>query len=135
MALRLGINLGFVTNSSSVVYHFPVAVLQDPTVQAFLNAFEISGGFVGADLWHRGACGTFAVTREQKEECQRKFASINDGTDDPVYGSIPGVPMGDDSVTVIYGDEYQSLASSLVGLLQQAAKKMGIKDLMCQDYN
>jgi hypothetical protein len=133
MALRLGINIGFVTNSSSVVYHFPVAVLEDPTVQAFLNAFEVSGGFVGADMWHRGACASFAVTRDQKEELNRQFNSINNG-EEQVYSDVPQVPLDDGTVTLVYGDEYTSLASNLAHLLQEVARRMGIS-VGGRDYN
>lgn len=134
MALRLGINIGFVTNSSSVVYHFPTEVLQDPTVQAFLNAFEISGGFVGAEMWNRGSCASFAVTREQKEELNSKFNSINDG-EESSYSNLPQAPLEDDTVTLVYGDEYMSMASSLAHLLQEAAERMGIKNVGRRDYN
>jgi hypothetical protein len=134
MALRLGINIGFVTNSSSVVYHFPVEVLSDPTIQAFLNAFEISGGFVGAEMWHRGACASFAVTREQKEELNRKFNSINDG-EEVSYTNVPQAPLDDNTVTLVYGDEYTSLASNLTHLLREAAKRMGIEHGGGDSYN
>ena len=135
MALRLGMNLGFVTNSSSVVHSFPVAVLQDPNVQAFLKAFEVSGGFVGQDLWHRGECGTFAVTKDQKEEVNRMFQSINHEGEEPSYTNIPEVPTDDAHVVVIYGDEYQSMASSLSHLMGQVCEKMGILHGYGDSYN
>jgi hypothetical protein len=136
MALRLGMNLGFVTNSSSVVHSFPVAVLNDPGVQAFLKAFEIHGGFVGMDLWHRAHCGTFAVTKDQKEEVNQQFAQMYEGEDAPYTGGrVPSVPTGDDQVSVIYGDEYQSMASSLSHLMAQAAEKLGIKSGYGDSYN
>jgi hypothetical protein len=131
MALRLGINLGFVTNSSSVIHHFPVEILQDPTVKAFIESYEISKGFVGSDLWHRGQCGTFAVTQEQKKDAQRQLNSLSDD-----YSNIPGISTEADSVVVIYGDEYRSIASSLSYLMQQAAQKMGLKHRCGSDqYN
>jgi hypothetical protein len=80
-------------------------------------------------------CATFAVTKEQKEEARRKLEAINDPGEEPTYSNIPGVPLDDDIVTVIYGDEYQSLASSLVDLLRQAAEKMVIKNLSHDNYN
>lgn len=135
MALRLGMNLGFVTNSSSVVHSFPVAVLQDPNVQAFLKAFEIHGGFVGTDLWHRSQCGTFAVTKEQKEEVNQMFNAINVAGEEPFYTSIPQVSTNNDDVVLIYGDEYQSMASSLSHLMSQAAQKMGIPFGYGDSYN
>jgi hypothetical protein len=134
MTLRLGMNLGFVTNSSSVVHSFPVAVLQDPNVQAFLKAFEISGGFVGQDLWHRSQCGTFAVTKEQKEEVNQMFNSINSDGEE-VYSRIPQVTTDDSHVVIIYGDEYQSMASSLSHLMAQVCEKMGIPHGYGDSYN
>lgn len=138
MALRLSINIGFVTNSSSVVHHFPKELLNDPTVKAFIEAFELSRGFVGEDLWHRGACGTFAVTKEQKAEVQAKLQSINEGRDADDYTvNVPGIAMDDDSVVLIYGDEYSSIASSLSGLMMEAAKKLGMENAIGGgvDYN
>lgn len=133
MALRLGINTGFVTNSSSVVYHFPTEVLQDPMVQAFLRSFEVSGGFVGSEMWHRGACASFAVTREQKEELNQKFNSINE--EEETYTNVPQAPLDEGTVTLVYGDEYTSLASTLSHLLQEAAKRMGITNIPHESYN
>jgi hypothetical protein len=131
MALRLGINIGFVTNSSSVVHHFPAEVLNDPTVKMFLEKFEISGGFVGSDLWHRGHCATFAVTKDQKKQVQQNLQSINDGREEEggYQTSVPGISTEDDSVVVIYGDEYTSMASTLSHLLSEAAKRLGLGDL------
>lgn len=126
MALRLSINLGFVTNSSSMVHHFPREVLNDPNVAAFIQAFQVEGGFVGDDLWHRGQCSTMAMTPEQKQEVREKLASVD--------FSHPAI-RDDDSVVVIYGDEYQSLASSLAGLMRQAAEKLGYQVGYGEEYN
>lgn len=137
MALRLGINLGFVTNSSSVVHHFPAEVLNDPVVRLFLDKFEIGGGFIGSDLWHRGACSTVAMTKEQKREVQRKLQAINEGQESDGYmARVPAINTEDDSIVVIFGDEYTSLASALSRLMSEAAKQLGLGDLGYGDeYN
>jgi hypothetical protein len=129
MALRLSINIGFITNSSSVVHHFPRELFNDVRVKAFLDAFEVHGGFVGTDLWHRGECATVAMTKEQKEEAVRKLHG--DGYEE--YNP-PGITTTDDSVVIIYGDEHQSLAMSLAGLLKSVAEELGIPT-GGQDYN
>ena len=128
MPLRIGINLGFVTNSSSVIHHFPVQLLQHPDVKAFIEAFEISKGFVGSDLWHRGMCATFAVTKEQKEAVRQQLTESE-------YGRNVEVSIDDDSVVLIYGDEYRSIASSLVHLMGATAQKMNIQCGPSQEYN
>lgn len=130
MTLRLSGNLGFVTNSSSAIHHFPAEVLQDPAVQGFIEQFQIEGGFIGSDLWHRGECATFVTTKGQKQEVVRRLNNID--FDDCIR--LPGVNTDDDSVLVIYGDEYQSIASSLSSLMQSAARRMGL-EFSSDEYN
>lgn len=126
----IGINIGFVTNSSSMVYHFPKSLLDDPQVKAFLVAFEAEAGFVGSDMWNRSECATFAVTREQKEAAQ---ADLNrEGYED--YRP-PGIDLDDETVTVIYGDEHPGLASMICQMLKDAAGRAGVKDYGGSDYN
>jgi hypothetical protein len=127
MALRIGINIGFVTNSSSMVYHFPKELLANPEVKAFLDAFELHGGFVGSELWSRDTCTTVAMTKEQKLEVRAKLAESD-------YGGAPPINADDDSIVVIYGDEYQSIASTLARMLCQIAHKTGVT-VSGQDYN
>lgn len=107
---RLIINIGFVTNSSSVVHHFPSELLKHPKVAAFMQAFEIDGGFVGDDLWHRGECATVAVTKEQKEEAHKQLTETD-------YGRGPSIDIEGDNFVIIYGDEHQSIAHMLVDLI------------------
>jgi hypothetical protein len=131
MPLMIGINVGFITNSSSCVYHFPKSLLEDPQIKAFLTAFECEDGFVGDNLWHRGQCGTLAITREQKEEAQRQLQS-------PEYeGSYaPSIDVtNDDQLVVIYGDEYQDLANIIFGMLRSTCERLGIQYYGGEEYN
>ena len=129
MARFLHINIGFITNSSSCVYYFPRQLYEDPSIQAFMKAFEIDGGFIGQDLWHRGACATIAVTKEQKEEVRNLLVN-ND-----YEATAPGINTEDDSIVIIYGDEYLSIASTLAGMLNQLAHRLGIQHISSDEYN
>jgi hypothetical protein len=130
VALQIGINVGFVTNSSSMVYHFPRELLNDPKIKGFLKAFEIEEGFVGSDLWDRGQCGTLAITREQKEEAHQQLANAEYG-----HAGLGLVHLAnDDEVTVIYGDEYNDLAACLGNMLEALCRDRGIP-LSGRDYN
>jgi len=131
LKMMLGINIGFITNSSSVVYHFPRALLEHEDIKAFLTAFDLHGGFVGSDLWHRGECASIAMTKEQKLEVNDKL----NGSGASEYCSAPGINTEDDSVVIIYGDEYTSIASSLASLLKDTAQKLGLGDYYGSDYN
>jgi hypothetical protein len=129
MTALLHINIGFITNSSSVVFHFPKALLQDPGIAAFLSAFEVSEGFVGQDLWHRGECGTLAISKEQKLVTQAMLKESE-------YCSAPAIDVEDDSTFVlIYGDEYRDLAAVLLGMLREVCEKQGLPKVDGQDYN
>ena len=119
---RIGINIGFITNSSSCVHHVPRAILDDPEISAFLEAFEVNKGFVGTDLWHRGLCSSLLVTDEQKAEARRQ---LHDGE----YKG-PAIPDDPNLVTVIYGDEHESIAHTLMALIE---RKIG--DVPHDDYN
>jgi len=111
MPLVIGMSLGFVTNSSSMVHHFPNALLEDPKVAAFLRAFDVAQGYVGDDLWHRGLCETIAITPAQKEDVNRQLTENE-------YGASIRVSTDTDEFIVIYGDEYSSMASTLCDLLR-----------------
>lgn len=130
MPKMIGINIGFVTNSSSMVYHFPKSLLDDPQVKTFLEAFEAVDGFVGDDLWSRRDCATFAVTRDQKKEANDKLHQ--DGYEE--YHP-PGIDMSEETVTVIYGDEHPGLASTICQMLKDAAERHGINDYGGSEYN
>lgn len=129
MPKMIGVNIGFVTNSSSVVYHFPAEVLSHPDVKAFIEALEIRDGFVGEDLWNRGLCETFAVTKEQKAKVARELQ-------DSEYCRGPAINVDSNEVVVIYGDEYPGLAMTLASLLQEAVKAAGLGErVFGDDYN
>jgi len=130
MPLMIGINIGFVTNSSSVVYHFPRSLLQEPSIKAFLDAFDLHQGFVGSDLWHRNECATIAMTKEQKQETKKQLHHSDYGE----YSRLPSIDTEDDSVVLVYGDEYESVASMLARLLSDTAEKFGIT-VSRNDYN
>jgi hypothetical protein len=113
MPKQISINIGFVTNSSSVVHHFPKELLQHPKIVAFLKAFEIDEGFVGSDLWHRGECATFAVTKEQKEAARSQLQNTD-------YGPGPAIDVDGDDFVVIYGDEHRSITATLLDVIGDA---------------
>ena len=116
MVMKLSINSGFITNSSSVVHGFDKELLEDPDVAAFMAKYEIQGGYVN-DVWYR-SCDSIAVTPEQKQNLIEQFASS-----DYSPRAIPVKP-DDNQIVVVYGDEYDSLASQLCGLLSSAAKRL-----------
>ena len=122
MSMRLVINVGFITNSSSVIHWFPKEILNDEDVQAFLKAYQLEDGYVGEDLWYRSACGSFLRTKEQYEEATAKL-------NDAEYSSAPTVgPVDGSHVAVIYGDEHQTIFMELSHLLSTAAERMGLAD-------
>lgn len=127
MPIQIGINVGFVTNSSSMVYHFPREILNDPKIQAFLKAFEIEDGFVGADLWSRNACGTLAITTEQKAEVRARLA-------DTEYGGAPAIDDDPNLIVVIYGDEHHQTAAIIAEMLRDLGEARGMA-FSGQDYN
>ena len=128
MAKHISINVGFITNSSSVVHHFPREVLEDPDVQAFMKTYEVEGGFVGSDMWHRGQCDTFAITQKQKRAVQTDLLSYEDC-------SSPGINVDSDDIVIVYGDEYSNLVQGLCDLISQACKKKGIETGYGENYN
>ncbi len=128
MPTLIGINVGFITNSSSVVYHFPVALLKDPRITSFLQAYEIGDGFIGDDLWARNRCGTLAVTREQKMETGRRLSH-------PDYGASATVDIDDEnSFVVVIGDEHNDIAAILARMLTSISEEQGVH-IIGHDYN
>jgi hypothetical protein len=119
MPKRLSLNIGFITNSSFAVHHFPRQLLEHPEVKAFIETFEISQGFVGENLWYRSKCGTVAMTQEQKQEVLALFDR------EPEFHP-PRINTESDDVLIIYGDEHVSVARRLSRLMQDAAEAMGL---------
>lgn len=123
---RVTINIGFVTNSSSCIHSFDKRVLEDTEVKAFLSAYGIENGYIGADLWNRATCGSFLVSQEQKDAA---FEQLNE----PGYGKY-AAPAANE-VVVIFGDEYQEISSTLSGILSQACERLGIGGCDSHSYN
>lgn len=132
---QVGINIGFITNSSSVVYHFPRELLKDKNVAAFIEAMGIQDGFVGSNLWDRGDCETFATTKEQKAEALKALAEYDWGLGDDFKPNHPPIPVNeDDRIVVVIGDEYPGLTMTLAQMLKAAAKAAGV-GYFSDDYN
>lgn len=127
MPIKISVNTGFITNSSSVVHGFDQELLEDPDVAAFIQTYGMSEGFVG-DVWYRSET-TFAVTPEQKQEVREAFS-----TSEFSSRSIPG-DNDDDSVIIVYGDEYETITSELANLLYQASQRLGRGNLWSFDFN
>ena len=127
---RISMNVGFVTNSSSMIYSFPKELLDLLEVRAVLEAFEIQNGFVGHDLWSRSACETLAITKEQKDQARSDLNRMPDE-----YGSPPSIDDSEDRVVIIYGDEYSGIAIMLIQLIKNACDAAGLPGLTGTDYN
>lgn len=112
---QISINIGFVTNSSSVVHHFPKELLEHPKIKVFLEKFEIQNGFVSDKLDCRELCASFLVTTEQKEEAI-KFISENDDVDFKI-------DLDQNKFVLIFGDEYSTIVSQLCFLLRRILKE------------
>ena len=126
---KLMATTGFVTNSSSQVCWFDPKILEHPEVQAFIEAYGIKDGYVGKDLWHRGACGSVLVTKEQKEAANKQMRQDSD--------FCPGVTINPDGqeTVVIYGDEYPGdLAYEFAHLITKVHGK-GTYSVPHQEYN
>lgn len=115
--MKISFNLGFVTNSSSAIFHFPNLLLKDQRVINFLSKFEIDG-YVSDNLWDRSACTTIALTKEQKVQA---FINLRDND----YG--PHINIDSDEFVVIYGDEGVSLANTFAHLLRDICEELKIK--------
>jgi len=121
---RLSGVLGFITNSSSAIYHFPGQLLEHPTIKKFMEIYEIQNGYIGRDLWNRGDCETLATTPAQKEEVAQRFQ--RDAEQFSFDVPSPGVNVNSDEVLLIYGDEYSGITSILCELMRNAAQELGL---------
>ena len=134
MKTVLQINTGFITNSSSQVCFFDRKLLDDPEIKAFLEAFSVSGGYIGPNLWHRGNCGSVLITQEQKEKARKELEELEEG----FFSSYaPSVDGGEDTITIIYGDEYSDdlayiLSRKLTALLNDG-RQIGDEDYVYND--
>jgi len=123
---------GFITNSSSVVYHFPMSALENPKIKLFMERnglIDSDGschGFIGDDLWNRAYCSSIVFTADEKQG-----AITNLRGDDAEYYCPPVIDMQSDDFVIIYGDEYESLAADFAHLLHDE----NIGSSRYQDYN
>jgi len=125
MAMRLTVNIGFITNSSFAVYHFPRELLENPKVKAFFDTYELHCGFVGYDVTCRNTAGTIAMTAEQRQEVCDQFQAGDEEYAD--YGSCyPKIDPNDEDILIIFGDEYDDTASNLAYLMREVADELGI---------
>jgi len=122
-------NVGFVTNSSSVIYSFPKEILLDANVATFIKDHELHHGFIGDDLWQRDKCTSLAITKEQKIYINKKL-----NQEEEYYYESLCVNEDNDDIILIYGDEYDSIVSTLAQIMENAAKKLKI-EFISRDYN
>ena len=118
--IRVSINTGFITNSSSVVHGFDRALLEDEEVRTFMETYGLLGGLEG-NPWRRDS-PVIAVTEEQVESVKRSL------TEHEYAGSSTSAANGLDPkehIVVIYGDEYRTVANELCGILSEAAERLG----------
>jgi hypothetical protein len=137
---RLSLNVGFITNSSSVIYWFPKEILQDSEVVAFLNAYNLFQDDIGGSLWSRSSCATFSCTDEGWQEVHEELC-VPDPDEEYPFVVTPregeGPPLGPPgSVLILYGDEYQEKPSvfRILGVLKEASERLGLKGGFT-DYN
>jgi hypothetical protein len=102
-----------------------------------MQIMDLSKGFVGEDLWSRPECTTIAITKEQKQQTLRAlkyppWGPMPDDGPSRLHELAPAIE--DDSILVVYGDEYVSCASILAGMLRRIADEKGI-ELKRIDYN
>jgi len=130
----IGMNVGFITNSSSVVYHFPKEVLEHKSVKHLIESYNIGNGYIGSDMWHRGQCESIATTKETKKALKDQMKSdyLSLGYGDEYYG--PQIDDEDDSIVIVYGDEYDGLAQELCYAMEEACEELGITGSR-DDYN
>lgn len=111
---KITVNIGFITNSSSVVHHFPKEVLEHPKVKSFIETYGIQNGFVGKDMWRRDECTTLAVTKEQKKDVRNQ---MDYGSD---YCNGPSIDVDSDDIVLVYGDEYSTIVQALMAVIGEA---------------
>ena len=127
----ISFNIGFVTNSSSAVHHFPKQLMDDPLVKKFMELFDLGPGksVVGKRFFDRSGCSSIAFDTEAKTRIEARMREEGEGYRDIGFEpDLPPVQTEDpDDIVVIYGDEYESLASQFAELLREAAKRLGVE--------
>lgn len=124
--LKITVNIGFITNSSSVVFHFPKELLEFPKVKTFMEKYGIIDGFVGYDLWSRQSCSSLLVNQQQFQEANVQFQ-------DAEY-KIYAPAIDDTKAAIIYGDEYETITSELAKIIEECAKENNIS-VSSSSYN
>lgn len=121
MKYEITLGLGHTTNSSSCIHFFPKEILKHPLLASFLERYEISGGFVGEDLWDRSVCDSLLLTEEQKGLAEKDLKSME--------GTRPPSVMGgsQEEFVVIYGDEYSGIASIFAEMCEDVCKDLGLE--------
>lgn len=120
MKYEITLGIGHTTNSSSCIHFFPKEILKHPLLASFLERYEISGGFVGEDLWDRSVCDSLLLTEEQKEEADKVLNSMEVFHPPSVVGN-PG------EFVVIYGDEYSGIAQIFAEMCEDVCKELGLE--------
>jgi hypothetical protein len=114
---KLAINTGFTTNSSSRVVHVPQEVLDLDPVRDFMETYNIEDGFIGDHLYYRSSCGSLLVSRDQKETAQKRLDEFWE--DSEFEPNTPDIrPDEEDKAVIIYGDEYTTIASELLQIIE-----------------
>jgi hypothetical protein len=121
MPLTLSITIGFTTNSSAYILGYPKRILEDPEVKAFMDRYDLWGGYSCSDLSRNNSA--IAMTQEQKAMLLPEEPSEDE--DDGYYGHIKFNPKDADEFIVFYGDEYSSMASELAHILSEASRRLG----------
>jgi len=99
--------------------------LEDPEIKAFLEAFELEGGWLGGDLWSRSGNHSFIVTREQRLEARKRL--MPEDEEDDWWGNPPNINPDNDDVIVIYGDDYQTTANTLAHMLRDVCDRLNLR--------
>lgn len=125
MTTRVTVNIGFITNSSSCINCFPKELLDHADVKEFISKYGLSGGYVGSDIMMRSEADSFLVTAEDKRSVAVALSE---------YDYEVQHLEDEDTVTVIYSDEYDSLSRVFCDLLSKVAKELGMT-VYAYDYN
>jgi hypothetical protein len=119
--MRITINIGFITNSSSVVHYYPKEILEDPEVKFFLTTYGIEGGYASDDVLYRSSCDSMLLTDQQKTHADIQLREAE------THYTVSAKDHANE-VILIYGDEYTSITSELATLLNKVARRLGMGD-------
>ena len=117
---RLSINVGHITNSSSCVYSFPKALLEDEEVQTFLKAYDFWGkDYIGRHVG-RGA-KTLTQTEEGWATVQAEFA-------EDFYGGSPHLGEKGDLLIISGDDGYEDppFIETVLSVFMKASERLDL---------